>query len=146
MILFINTSQTDLIQLKLIKDDKITGQLESRENFKQSELLLLLIDQIFKNAKLKISACTAVAAVSGPGAFSALRLGVATANALALALKIPLAEVTAVEAEDNGKLAEVLRGKIVNHQLPVIIPKYGREPNITKSRIVPARHDNESGG
>ncbi|MBU1131560.1 tRNA (adenosine(37)-N6)-threonylcarbamoyltransferase complex dimerization subunit type 1 TsaB [Patescibacteria group bacterium] len=141
MILFINTSQTDLIQLKLIKNDEVVGQLESREEYKQSELLLGMIDKIIKNQRLKIKDLKLVAIVSGPGAFSALRLGVATANALAWSLKIPIIEVKTSEAEDDETLLKALKEKVFNHQSSsnnhqssVIIPKYGKEPNITESK------------
>ena len=90
---------------------------------------------------------TAVAVVSGPGAFSALRLGIATVNALAWSLKIPLIELSADEAVSDKKLLDVLKLKTQNSKLPStslrtgkaksfipIIPKYGREPNITESK------------
>jgi tRNA A37 threonylcarbamoyladenosine modification protein TsaB len=144
MILFINTSQVDLIGLKLIKDGKILSQLENRQPYRQSELLLTMIDKLFRNSKLKIvdprptslglGNLTAVAVVSGPGAFSALRLGVATANALAWGLKIPIVELTAAEVKNQKLLIKNLNLKIKKTGLKfkAIKPKYGREPNITK--------------
>jgi tRNA threonylcarbamoyladenosine biosynthesis protein TsaB len=127
--LFINTSQTDLIQVKLIKEDKIIAQAESRERFKQSELLLGLIDKVRGTKKL-----TAIAVVSGPGAFSALRLGMATANALAWSLRIPIIEVSAEEAISDEKLFDILKDKTINKDFKPIVPKYGREPNITTAK------------
>ncbi len=99
MILFINTSSTDLIQVKLIKDNKILAQAESREQFKQSELLLGLVNKVRGTKKV-----TAIAVVSGPGAFSALRLGIATANTLAWSLHLPIIEVSIVEADSENFL------------------------------------------
>ncbi|MCX6786065.1 MAG: tRNA (adenosine(37)-N6)-threonylcarbamoyltransferase complex dimerization subunit type 1 TsaB [Candidatus Komeilibacteria bacterium] len=128
MILFINTSKTDLIQVKLIKDNKILAQAGSREQFKQSELLLSLIDKVKGTKKL-----TAIAVVSGPGAFSALRLGIATANALAWSLHIPVIEVSAEEAIDE-KLFDILKNKTAGKDFKPIVPKYGREPNITAAK------------
>ena len=55
MILFINTSQTDLIQLKLIAKGKIVRELENHENFKQAELLLKMIDKLFRESRFDSS-------------------------------------------------------------------------------------------
>ena len=134
MILFINTSQTDLIQIKLIKDDKVVASKVNHQEYKQAELLLPMIDRLMKNRRSKIQDLRLVSVVSGPGAFSALRLGVITANTLAWALKIPIVEVSASEAEDDESLLKVLNQKIINNCLSIIIPKYGKEPNITKAR------------
>ncbi len=132
MILFINTSQTDLIEVKLIKDDQIVGQLESREEFKQAELLLGMIDKLIEDRRSKIEDLQFVAVVSGPGAFSALRLGVTTANSLAWSLGIPIVEVTSSEAENDETLLKALKEKVIDHKSSIIIPKYGKEPNITQ--------------
>ncbi len=126
MILFINTSQTDLTQVKLIDNGKIVAGLENHEEFKQSELLLKMIDKVSGKAKL-----SAIAAVSGPGAFSALRFGITTANTLAWSLHIPVIEISADEAVDEAKLIQVLSKKSVNKDFKPIVPKYGSEPNIT---------------
>jgi len=140
MILFINTSQTDLIQIKLIKDDKVVAVLDNHEEYKQAELLLPMIDRLMKNQRSKIQDLRLVAVVSGPGAFSALRLGVITANTLAWGLRIPIIEVTTSEAEDDERLIEVLRKKTEDRRLKIedqfepVVPKYGKEPNITKAR------------
>lgn len=136
MILFINTSQTDLIQLKLIDKGKIVRQLENKEEFKQSELLLSMIDKLLKKEKLKIKNLKLIVVVSGPGAFSALRLGVATANALAWSLKVPLIELSVDEAGDDEKLIEAIKQKskkAIKQVFKPVVPRYGKEPNITKS-------------
>lgn len=134
MILFINTSKTDLIQLKLIQDGQIVGQLESHDEYKQSELLLSMIDKLFKNSRYTIHDTGYLAVVSGPGAFSALRLGVTTANALAWSLKIPIIEVESEEAEDEQNVIKSIDKRVGRAMFKPITPKYGREPNITKAK------------
>lgn len=154
MILFINTSQADLIEVRLIKDNKVIGRLENHEEYKQSELLLSMIDKLFQNSKLpsspfinfglrrasKIQKLEIVAVVSGPGAFSALRLGVGTANALAWSLKAPVIEIGAKEAENEAQLINILRRKTqdlrlkTNNRFSFAVPKYGKEPNITQAK------------
>ncbi|MFA6304963.1 MAG: tRNA (adenosine(37)-N6)-threonylcarbamoyltransferase complex dimerization subunit type 1 TsaB [Patescibacteria group bacterium] len=136
MILFINTLQTDLIQVKLIDGGKIVGSLESKEEYKQSELLLGIIDKLLKDQSIKVKDLDKVAVVSGPGAFSALRFGITTANALAWSLSIPVIEVSIDEAFDDQKLIKILEEKTKNLKLKAktfipIVANYGKEPNIT---------------
>ena len=140
MILFINTFQIDLIQVKLIKNDKVVCVQENHDDYKQSELLLTMIDKIIRNLKFEIRNLTAIAVVSGPGAFSALRLGITTANTLAWSLGILVMELSADEVADDEILIEVLKNKIKDQrpktkdQFKSVVPKYGREPNITKAQ------------
>ena len=139
MILFINTSKIDLIQIKLIKNNKVIGQLESQEGFKQSELLLSIIDEILKRKRLKTEDLRLIAVVSGPGAFSALRLGVTTANTLAWSLGVPIIELNAAEGDSDEKLIQILKIKMQKigfkkQKFIPVIPKYGKEPNITKAK------------
>ena len=137
MILFINTSKTDLIQVKLIKDDQIIGQLENHEEYKQSELLLSIIDNLLKQKRIKIESLKFIAVVTGPGAFSALRLGVTTANTLAWSLKIPIIELSVEDVENDEILLKNLKAKVLNPQSLILTPKYGKEPNITHSTPSP---------
>lgn len=132
MILFINTSTTDLIEVKLISEGKIINHIEHHEPYKQSELLLKLIDKIVKS----VESIKSVAVVSGPGAFSALRLGVATANSLAWAWKIPIIELSVDEVGSDEELIKTLEFKYLepmtnDNQFKSVVPKYGKEPNIT---------------
>jgi len=138
MILFINTSKTDLIQVKLIKDDQIIGQVENTEEYKQSELLLGMIDKLYKDTGYKLQDTRFISVVTGPGAFSALRLGVATANTLAWSLKIPIIELNVAEVENNEILIDLINQRIKeskNKEFIPLSPKYGKEPNITKQKI-----------
>ena len=126
MILVINTSKTDLIRIQLVEKGKIIDEAENRQEYQQSEMLLSLIDKV---AGKNLKKLKAVAVVSGPGAFSALRFGVTTANVLAWILKLPMVELTAEEAGE--KLIESLKKK---PEVKIVVPVYGREPNITKTK------------
>ena len=80
---------------------------ESREH---TQALLRLIDQACGG---KREAVTAIVVVRGPGAYAGLRVGVATAQSLGLALGVPVAGATtfeaareAMQANNPGPVAE----------------------------------------
>ncbi|MDR3247402.1 MAG: tRNA (adenosine(37)-N6)-threonylcarbamoyltransferase complex dimerization subunit type 1 TsaB [Treponema sp.] len=55
-----------------------------------SEVLMNLVDDLFKEAALQPQDLEAVACMKGPGSFTGLRIGFAAAKGMALALDIPL--------------------------------------------------------
>lgn len=68
-------------------------------NFKKthSETLLPMIDEISRMTELDLHTLDAVAIAAGPGSFTGLRIGSATAKGLGLALKVPIVEVPTLE-------------------------------------------------
>ncbi len=68
-------------------------------NFKKthSETLLPMIDTIAKMTELDLKSLDAIAIAAGPGSFTGLRIGSATAKGLGLALDIPIVEVPTLE-------------------------------------------------
>ena len=69
----------------------------SSEKFIHGEKLHLLIQELFASSKIKIKKLNAIAVSSGPGSFTGLRIGVATAKGLSFALKIPLISMNSIE-------------------------------------------------
>lgn len=69
-------------------------------NFKKthSQTLLPMIDEIVAMVDLDLSAIDAIAVSGGPGSFTGLRIGSATAKGLGLALEKPLVHVPTVDA------------------------------------------------
>ena len=61
---------------------------------KHSVILMGEIDSALSEACLKIEECDYIAAVTGPGSFTGIRIGIATAKGFALAAKKPLKSVT----------------------------------------------------
>lgn len=72
---------------------KLTG-------FDKSQQVLNLINQILKKNKKTLKEITAIKVETGPGSFTGLRVGLAVANALGWALKIP------VNGKKVGELVE----------------------------------------
>lgn len=63
-----------------------------------SQTMLPMLDEIKKITDTDLSQIDAVAIAAGPGSFTGLRIGSATAKGIALALQIPVVEVSTLEA------------------------------------------------
>jgi len=119
MILYINTIKegAKYIELIIYKGEKILAKFKIKAERRQSEKLLSSIDKILKNNNIKIDNINKIVVANKGEGFTSLRIGVATANALAFALGIN------IEGES---------GKVLNRKgLKIIKPKYVKEPNIT---------------
>ncbi|MDO4267251.1 MAG: tRNA (adenosine(37)-N6)-threonylcarbamoyltransferase complex dimerization subunit type 1 TsaB [Eubacteriales bacterium] len=75
-------------------------EAEYTVNFKQthSQTLLPMIDEIVRMLGLDMDTVDAIAVSGGPGSFTGLRIGSATAKGLGLALKKPLIHVPTLDA------------------------------------------------
>ena len=79
-------------------DDSITA--EYTFNFKKthSQTLLPMLDEIIKMTEIPLDTIDAIAVSAGPGSFTGLRIGSATAKGLGLAMKKPLIHIPTIEA------------------------------------------------
>jgi len=134
MYFFINTTNYEYIFLALInKKGDIIIQKNIKAKYQQSEKLLENINKILnKNIKkLKGIIC-----VIGPGGFTSLRIGIATANAMAWALNIPIIGIENKDNLDNLNLINKNYKKIIKiKNFKQVLPKYGSEPNITLKKL-----------
>ena len=89
-------SSSLVASVALVTDDILTA--EYTVNFKKthSQTLLPMLDEIVKMLGLDLETIDAIAAAGGPGSFTGLRIGAATAKGLGLALKKPLIHVPTV--------------------------------------------------
>ena len=134
MKLLISTEQNAEFKVA-IGQDTIDKVKVVKKPYKQSELLLKTINDLLESQSKELADLTGIIVVSGPGAFSALRIGVTTANALAYSLNIP---VVGVEVDESTKIegiweegTNLLKNKKKFDMTSVVIPQYGREPNIS---------------
>ncbi|MDO4649141.1 MAG: tRNA (adenosine(37)-N6)-threonylcarbamoyltransferase complex dimerization subunit type 1 TsaB [Eubacteriales bacterium] len=69
-------------------------------NYKKthSQTLLPMLDEIVKMTELDLESIDGICVAAGPGSFTGLRIGSATAKGLGLALKKPLVPIPTVEA------------------------------------------------
>ena len=77
----------------LHQEGKLVSYKESSENQTTASMLSVRIDELFKNSGFKKNQLSAVIIASGPGSYTGLRIGVATAKGICYALNIPLISV-----------------------------------------------------
>lgn len=96
-VLFISTYD-ELITIGLLKDDKLIMKKEKNSNREHSIYTVPLIDEILKENNLKPKDLKQIIVINGPGSFTGVRLGITVAKTLAYTLKIPIKQITSIEA------------------------------------------------
>lgn len=82
----------------ILEDDKLVAEYTVNNKKAHSQTLLPMLEEIVKNAGLDMKEIDAIAIAAGPGSFTGLRIGSATAKGLGLALKKPIVPVSTVDA------------------------------------------------
>jgi tRNA threonylcarbamoyladenosine biosynthesis protein TsaB len=77
----------------------------------QAEALLPIIDEVVRGAGLTPPALQLVAVTTGPGSFTGIRVGIASAHGIALALQLPLIGVSSFEAVAAAVPVALLTGR-----------------------------------
>lgn len=77
--------------------DRVLAELTAETRFTHSETLVVNIEEVMRLADVKREELSAVAVSLGPGSFTGLRIGLATAKAISYALSIPLVGVPTLE-------------------------------------------------
>lgn len=88
-----------LVASVAIVDDDVTI-VEYTTNFKKthSETLLPMLNEIINMTGISLKSIDAIAVSGGPGSFTGLRIGAASAKGLGLALNLPLIHVPTLDA------------------------------------------------
>ncbi|MCR5272422.1 MAG: tRNA (adenosine(37)-N6)-threonylcarbamoyltransferase complex dimerization subunit type 1 TsaB [Lachnospiraceae bacterium] len=79
-------------------DEKLVGEFTVNYKKTHSQTLLPMLDMLAKMIELDMNTLDAIAITSGPGSFTGLRIGSATAKGLAMALDKPIIPVKTVDA------------------------------------------------
>lgn len=87
--LILDTADNKKITVGLIIDGKKDIQTEEITSNK-TQIILPMIDRILKKHSLKLKDLSEIKINAGPGSFTGLRVGLAIANALSFALRIPI--------------------------------------------------------
>ncbi len=81
----------------IVEEENLLAEYTMNMKKTHSETLLPMIDALFRLTGLDLSGIDAIAVSSGPGSFTGLRIGSATAKGLGMALNIPLISVPTLE-------------------------------------------------
>ncbi len=82
----------------VVEEDRTLAEYTIDYKKTHSQTLLPMIDQVAKMIELDLSTIDAIAVAGGPGSFTGLRIGSATAKGLGLALGKPLVHIPTVDA------------------------------------------------
>jgi universal bacterial protein YeaZ len=100
-ILGIETSSL-VASVAIVTDDILTAEYTVNLKKTHSQTLLPMINEIFKMLEIELDTIDAIAISAGPGSFTGLRIGSATAKGLGFALNKPLINIPTVDAMAYG--------------------------------------------
>ncbi|MGI8493474.1 MAG: tRNA (adenosine(37)-N6)-threonylcarbamoyltransferase complex dimerization subunit type 1 TsaB [Acidimicrobiales bacterium] len=112
---------TPVLSCALVCAGALAGEMEAPAGRRHAEVLAPAIQVLCADAGVSLRDLDAVVVDVGPGLFTGLRVGIATAKALASALALPLAGVTSLQAlalphvGDRSRIASVVdvrRGEV----------------------------------
>lgn len=82
----------------IVENDVTVAEYTINHKKTHSQTLLPMLDEIKQMTELELSTIDAIAVACGPGSFTGLRIGSATAKGLGLALDIPIIPVPTVDS------------------------------------------------
>jgi tRNA threonylcarbamoyladenosine biosynthesis protein TsaB len=101
LILCIETA-TEVCSVALFDGEKLLGIRESTTRNVHSAMLTTFIDELFKSSGIIPGDLDAIAVSMGPGSYTGLRIGVATAKGLCYALDKPMIAIPSLQAMAVG--------------------------------------------
>lgn len=128
MFLFINVSQTGILDIKLFDGNKIIKSIKKEGNFKLTEKLLFFINELLKIEKITLNDLNGIVTVIGPGAFTSLRIMSIVINTISQLNEIPVYGDVFDNLNDDVKICNSVNKVKLNF---AITPYYNKEPNIT---------------
>ncbi|MDO4522077.1 MAG: tRNA (adenosine(37)-N6)-threonylcarbamoyltransferase complex dimerization subunit type 1 TsaB [Eubacteriales bacterium] len=81
----------------IVEDEQMLAEYSVNYKKTHSQTLLPMLDEIVRMTEMDLSTVDAIAVAAGPGSFTGLRIGSATAKGLGLALEKPLISVPTVD-------------------------------------------------
>lgn len=95
-ILAFDTTNSTL-SVAILEDAKVLAKNTIYENGKQSELLIPEIEKVLKKCNIWYEDLNYIAATSGPGSFTGIRIGLSVARTLKIATNLPLILLDSLE-------------------------------------------------
>jgi tRNA threonylcarbamoyladenosine biosynthesis protein TsaB len=107
MILNIDTA-TDQAIVSLSKDGSVIGTLENSAQKDHAAWIQMAINTLLQKHGYTMQQLQAIAVTAGPGSYTGLRVGMATAKGLCFALQIPLITINTLQVMANAAIDEYL--------------------------------------
>lgn len=97
LLLLIETS-SPICSVALSSEGKLIAMKELHENANHASMLAVLIADMMKTVQITLKELDAVAISAGPGSYTGLRIGAATAKSLCFSLSKPLLAIDSLQA------------------------------------------------
>jgi tRNA threonylcarbamoyl adenosine modification protein YeaZ len=115
--IFAFDTATPVAACALLRDGEPVGEVRTR-----ARLVLGAADELLRAAGLDARALDGIVVGTGPGSFTGIRIGLATARGLALALDLPVAGVSTLRAYAGGRpVIDARRGEVFADG-PTVVP------------------------
>ena len=88
---------TQVVSVALGGDDGVIGVVEINQGRRHAETLAPAIEFVCHHAQIELSEIGAIGVDIGPGLFTGMRVGIASAKAIAQALQIPLVGISSLD-------------------------------------------------
>jgi tRNA threonylcarbamoyl adenosine modification protein YeaZ len=153
-ILAIDTATTQMVVASGSLDGEIDGLTTWAAGYRHGETLLPSIARFLGEQNLRRSRLIGIVVGTGPGAFTGLRVGIATAKGLAHGLGLPIAGISTAEAmlaaaaADAGEAAAMAPTRDAADGRPVLLLPAGPNDRVVArhgqpSRLLPGGMDPE---
>lgn len=116
---------------------------EVSENYKQSESLHTFVEWALEGAGISIKDIEAVSLGKGPGSYTGLRIGAASAKGFCYGLKVPLVAVNSMESiiepflgQDYDLIIPLIDARRMEVYTAVYDGKTGEELSVTEAKIL----------
>ena len=90
-------SSSNVATVAVIEEDTVLVQYSVNHKKTHSQTLLPMIEDILRMSEIGIENIDAIAVSAGPGSFTGLRIGSATAKGLALVKNLPIIEIPTID-------------------------------------------------
>jgi tRNA threonylcarbamoyladenosine biosynthesis protein TsaB len=129
----------------ILEDEQVVAEYTTNFKKTHSETLLPMLAEILKTIDMDIESVDVIAISKGPGSFTGLRIGSATAKGIGLALDKPLVEVSTLEGlvynvyGGSGIICPIMdarRSQVYTGIYQFVIAKDAKQKAYCKLRIV----------
>ncbi len=111
-ILAIDSSMSELRVALKYADGRITSK-SNKDRYRHAEFVFILIENLLAENDIARSDLNAVIVSTGPGSFTGLRVGMASAKGLAVSMNIPIVGISTFSAAARRLYAEVGKAAIL---------------------------------